>query len=120
MENRNITFNENGTISYVTVRRQVPAVEQSVGNALKDIVFTPNFILLGAASVASRSNLGAFGFKVLAESLEAKPILNMTVHDLLWGYEDRMLSVASKILPSILTFNTFGLLDRVSDKTFYN
>jgi hypothetical protein len=111
----NITFNENGTVSYVPVRVCKPVDGKSVGDPYTDVVITPNLLLLGASGIASRhSRFAAYGFKVLAEGIDAKPILNMTVHDLLWGYEDPLINIASSLLPSVATFKKFGLIDRVS------
>lgn len=110
-----MTFNENGTVSYLPIRHCIPVVGKSVGDPYKDIVITPNLLLLGASAVAAdHSKFAAYGFKVLAESLDAKPILNLSVHSLLWGYEDNLISMASNFLPSVVTFEKFGLIDRVS------
>lgn len=81
---------------------------------MTDIVVTPNMILLGASAVVSKhSTVASYGFKMLAESFNAMPLINLTVHDLLWGYEDPLLSIASTILPSFIHFKKFGIIDRV-------
>lgn len=41
-------------------------------------------------------------------------MLNLTVNDYLWGYDDPLVKLAADVIPSIITFDTFGLLDRVS------
>lgn len=41
-------------------------------------------------------------------------MLNLTVEDYLWGYDDPLVKLASNVIPSIITFKSFGLLDRVS------
>lgn len=69
---------------------------------------------MGASSVAARhSKVAAYGFTVLAQGLNAKPILKMTVHEALWGYEDDMINLAAKFVPSVLNSNKFGYLARV-------
>ena len=55
----------------------------------------------------------------LANLLGSKPILNITVYDYLWGYEDPLVRLASGIVPNFINFRKFGLLDRVSFKHFF-
>ena len=35
-------------------------------------------------------------------SYEEKPIMNRTVHQLLWGYEDRLLQLVKTVLPKVV------------------
>lgn len=44
----------------------------------------------------------------------APPIMNMTVKDYLWGYDEPLVRYGSKVLPSWLDFDKLGILDRVS------
>lgn len=41
-------------------------------------------------------------------------MLNLTVDDYLWGYDDPLVKLAANIIPNIITFDSFGILDRVS------
>lgn len=52
-------------------------------------------------------------FNSLVEYLDSKPILNLSVKEFLWGYDDRLVKMASNVLPSWINFAKFGLLDRV-------
>lgn len=70
---------------------------QGVSSALYDASFFVNYPL------AQLTNL-----------LDTKPILNMTVYEYLWGYEDPLVRLASGIVPNFINFKKFGLLDRVS------
>jgi len=54
----------------------------------------------------------------LANLMNAKPILNISVYDYLWGYNDPMVKLANGIVPNFIDFQKFGLLDRVS-KSFF-
>lgn len=56
----------------------------------------------------------ALGLSTLTKSLNSKPILNLTVYDYLWGYDDPLISLASTIVPAI-DFEKFGILDRMFD-----
>lgn len=55
----------------------------------------------------------------LTTMMGVKPILNMSVHEYLWGYEDKLVSLAGNIIPSFVNFQKFGLLDRVSKSIFF-
>lgn len=54
------------------------------------------------------------GFSTLSATLNAQPFLNLTVDEFLWGYEDKLVSMANQFIPSWIDFNKFGLLERVS------
>ena len=109
-----MTFNNNGTISYEIHRHQKHVQQKTIGDVYKDTVYTTNVLLMGASTVAARhSKVAAYGFTVLARGMNAKPILNMTVHELLWGYEDDMINLAAQFVPSISNDKKFGYLARV-------
>lgn len=114
LENKNATFHENGTLSFVPVRYSIPIPERSVGDPRKDIIFAANLPLLGLSSAtAGVSPFAALAFSTLAMSTKAEPILNLTVHDFLWGYQDNLVSLANTVLPDYINFERFGLMDRV-------
>lgn len=54
----------------------------------------------------------------LMNMMDAKPILNISVYDYLWGYEDALVKLVSGVLPNYIDFQKFGLLDRVSINKF--
>lgn len=71
--------------------------------------------LLGATTAAAEMSIfAALALSTLTSTLNAQPVLNLTVHDFLWGYEDALVRLAANIVPNIITFEKFGLLDRVS------
>jgi len=57
-------------------------------------------------------------FNSLVEYLDSKPILELSVHEFLWGYDDQLVKMASNVLPSWINFAKFGLLDRVIIQSF--
>uniref|UniRef100_A0A182IB07 Uncharacterized protein n=1 Tax=Anopheles arabiensis TaxID=7173 RepID=A0A182IB07_ANOAR len=92
LEHRNSTFNQNGTLSFVPVRRQVFVPERSVGDPKQDRIMIPNIALLGVSSAAYRmSTFAAFAVAAALKPLGMSPILNITTHDLLWGYDDPLM-----------------------------
>ena len=119
LENKNATFHENGTLSFVPHRYSIPIPERSVGDPNKDIIITVNLPLLGISSATlEMSTFAALAFSTLAKSTNSKPILNITVQDYLWGYEDNLVKLANSVLPDYINFEKFGLMDRVSDNDF--
>ncbi|XP_035902734.1 scavenger receptor class B member 1 isoform X2 [Anopheles stephensi] len=119
LEHRNSTFNANGTLSFVPVRRQVFVPERSVGDPKEDRIMIPNIALLGVSSAAYRmSTFAAFAVAAALKPLGMAPILNITTHDLLWGYEDPLVRIASTLLPELIHFQKLGILDRMFDDGF--
>uniref|UniRef100_A0A182VPW5 Scavenger receptor class B n=1 Tax=Anopheles minimus TaxID=112268 RepID=A0A182VPW5_9DIPT len=119
LEHRNSTFNSNGTLSFVPVRRQVFVPERSVGDPMEDRIMIPNIALLGVSSAAYRmSTFAAFAVAAALKPLGMAPILNITTHDLLWGYDDPLVRIASTLLPELIHFQKLGILDRMFDDGF--
>jgi scavenger receptor class B, member 1 len=115
LEHKNATFNENGTLSYVPVRYSVPIPERSVGDPHKDIVIAANLPLLGISSAAAKiSPFASLAISSIMKTTKSQPILNLTVHDFLWGYDDSLVRLANTVLPNYITFERFGLMERVS------
>jgi len=52
-------------------------------------------------------------FNSLVEYQDSQPILNLSVNEFLWGYEDRLVKMAGSVLPTWINFSKFGILDRV-------
>lgn len=92
LEHKNATFNENGTLSFVPTRTTIPIPERSVGDPRKDIVVAANLPLLGLSSAATKiSPFASLAVSSIVKSTNSQPILNLTVHDFLWGYEGEFL-----------------------------
>lgn len=114
LENKNATFHENGTLSFVPDRYSIFVPERSVGDPHKDIIVTANLPLLGLSTAAAKySTFAAFAASALAQSTNSKPLLNLTVQDFLWGYKDNLISLANTVVPNYINFDRFGLMDRV-------
>lgn len=116
LSNHNVTLNEaNNTITYTPRREYVFVPERSVGDPKLDYIRNVNIPYMGVTTAAtSLSMFAALGLSALTKRLNAQPILNVTVHDYLWGYEDHLVHLASKFVPSLIDFPNFGLMDKVS------
>lgn len=51
----------------------------------------------------------------LVKTTSSDPLLQLTVKDYLWGYDDPLISLASTFVPTIIPFKKLGLLDRMFD-----
>ncbi|XP_033221751.1 scavenger receptor class B member 1-like isoform X2 [Belonocnema kinseyi] len=117
LENKNVTWNENGTMTYSPKRTVFYVPEMSVGNPKKDIVTVPNVPILGVSSALhDKGFLVNYPLTQLANLMGAEPILNISVYDYLWGYNDPLIKLAGNIVPSFVNFQKFGLLDRMYDE----
>ncbi|XP_058812282.1 scavenger receptor class B member 1-like [Topomyia yanbarensis] len=116
LENHNSTFNANGTLSFTPVRHQIFVPDRSVSDPQKDLIIVPNIALLGVSSAAYRMSAWAsLAVAAALKPLGMPPFLNISVHDLLWGYDDPLVNVASTLLPDIINFEKIGILDRMFD-----
>lgn len=116
LENQNVLFNVNKTVTF-TPKRSVRFVrERSVGDPTIDKIMAPNIPYLGVMSAASDYSIFAImAVNALTKKFNSKPMLELSVHDYLWGYEDPIVHLASKVVPSVIHFERFGLMERVSD-----
>lgn len=114
MEHKNVTFHENGTLSYVPERYTTFVPEKSAGDPETDNVIVPNAVLLGLVNMALKiSKVAAYGARVIGRRLDAKPFVNLTVEKYLLGYEDDLLDIGAHLFPRRFPFKKFGILDRV-------
>lgn len=88
--------------------------ELSIGNLSDFRIFVPNIPLLGVSSLANKwSMFAAFSLGTLAKALNLQPILNLTVEEYLWGYEDPLVKLGSQFVPNFIDIEKFGLLERM-------
>ncbi|EZA62097.1 hypothetical protein DMN91_007879 [Ooceraea biroi] len=117
IENNNVTFNDNGTLTYIPKRSVIFLPELSISDPKKDMVRVPNVPVLGVLSALQDAGfLVNYPLIQLANMMNAKPILNISVYDYLWGYEDSLVKLAGGLVPNFINFQKFGLLDRMYDE----
>lgn len=61
------------------------------------------------------SFFAALAVNTLVRTTSSHPILTVTVQDYLWGYHDPLIALASAVVPTVIPFKKFGLLDRMFD-----
>ncbi|XP_063706007.1 scavenger receptor class B member 1 [Culicoides brevitarsis] len=116
LTHRNLTFNPNGTLTYVPHREVVFLPEKSIGDPKDHIITALNIPMLGISTLAhDLSFFAELAVSTLVKTTSSDPLLTLTAHDFLWGYDDTLISLASTVVPSVIPFTKLGLLDRMFD-----
>lgn len=114
LEHFNVSFNDNGTLSYVARRSAVFLPEMNEAVRMDDVVYVPNLAVLGMASYLwDASFFTKFLFNVLTRNLRSEMIVKISVKDYLWNNSDPILEVARTIAPSMVPVNNMGILSRI-------
>ncbi|BES94669.1 Scavenger receptor class B [Nesidiocoris tenuis] len=115
MEHANISFNENGTISADPLHPLQFAPELSAGKE-DDLLILPNIALLSFAEVKSSSSyFTRVAVNLLFHQTGSKPLVEMTAKEFMFGYKSTLLSLGNKFMPSWISFDKLGLIDRMYD-----
>ncbi|XP_066465655.1 scavenger receptor class B member 1 [Tiliqua scincoides] len=113
---RNITFNENGTVSFLEQKWFHFCPDLSNGSE-QDYVVVPNLLVLGAAMMLADQS---FAMKMMVSAalatFQQTAFINRTVSDILWGYKDPFLDFVNAVKPGLLPFkDKFGLLVQLNN-----
>lgn len=100
----NITFLENGTVSYREYRRFYFRRDLSVGDE-DDIVCLPNMLVLGSSVIMENMPyLVRMTMSATFKFFNEKPFLKKTVGEILWGYEDPLVDFLNTFFPNTFPF----------------
>jgi scavenger receptor class B protein 1 len=111
-EKVDIVDNENGTLSFNYKRTYHFAPELSNGNE-DDLVIVPNIPMLSATSQSKHAaRFLRLAMASIMDILKIKPFVEVSVGQLLWGYEDPLLKLAKDVVPKEqkLPYDEFGLM----------
>ncbi|KAK8737266.1 hypothetical protein OTU49_004416, partial [Cherax quadricarinatus] len=118
-EKVNITFHDNGTVSYETQKHYFFERGSSVGSE-DDVITTLNIPMLTAVSQwRFAQRLAKLALSSMLEVLSEKPFISRTVSDLMWGYDDPLLRIAKDIIPpeQRLPYDKFGFFIQKNGST---
>lgn len=121
----NIVDNENGTMSFNQKRVYVFSDELSNGSE-DDVVIVPNIPMLSATSQSKHAaRFLRLAMASIMDILKIKPFVEVSVGQLLWGYEDPLLKLAKDVVPKEqkLPYEEFGLMygkNSTSQVNYYN
>lgn len=111
-EKVNLTFHKNGTLTYNQQKMFKFDPEQSAGSE-DDMVVIPNIPMLSATSQSKHAaRFLRLAMASIMDILKVKPFVEVSVGQLLWGYEDPLLKLAKDVVPKEqkLPYEEFGLL----------
>ncbi|KAK2583551.1 hypothetical protein KPH14_009505 [Odynerus spinipes] len=111
-EKVDIKFNENDTVSYKIRKRFVFSSKLSAGSE-DDVVVVPNIPMLSATSQSKyAARFLRLAMASIMDTLKIKPFVEVSIGQLLWGYEDPLLKLAKDVVPKEqkLPYDQFGLL----------
>uniref|UniRef100_A0A0P4WMB1 Scavenger receptor class B member 1 n=1 Tax=Scylla olivacea TaxID=85551 RepID=A0A0P4WMB1_SCYOL len=95
----NISFHDNGTVSYETQKFYFFERSASVGSE-DDLITTLNIPMMTAVSQwRFAARLAKLALSSMLEVLGTKPFVTKTVGQLMWGYDDPLLKIAKDIIP---------------------
>ncbi|XP_051887779.1 scavenger receptor class B member 1-like [Pristis pectinata] len=106
----NITFHENYTVSYRAYRQFHFVPERSSGNESDELVL-PNMLALGMAILVEKFPPDLkVAFNVAMKMFNQTAFFRKTVKEIMWGYEDKLITFLKKLFPNLLPFkDKFGL-----------
>jgi len=109
---QNVTWHNNGTISYRT-RKIFTFVESESCDGCSDVLDNVTTLNVPAISAFYQSRDAYFFTRYSLSTyitwLGYKPWVTKTVHQMLWGYEEPLFEVAQKFLSEPPPFDRFGL-----------
>ncbi|XP_069789559.1 scavenger receptor class B member 1 isoform X6 [Narcine bancroftii] len=106
----NITFNDNYTVSYRSYRQFHFVPERSAGDE-KDQLVLPNMLALGSAILAENLPPALkLAFNIAMKKFNQTAFFRKTVKEIMWGYEDELITFLKTLFPDLLPFkDKFGL-----------
>ncbi|XP_058800402.1 scavenger receptor class B member 1 isoform X2 [Phymastichus coffea] len=111
-EKVNIKFNPNGTVTYNVKKKFIFSENLSSGSE-DELVIVPNVPMLSATSQSKHAaRFLRLAMASIMDILKIKPFVEVSVGQLLWGYEDPLLKLAKDVVPTDqkLPYEQFGLL----------
>lgn len=112
----NVTFlSDDEEISYTSPQLFVFDPEMSVGDPTKDSITTINIPFLTVVNTVSGSTFEEVLVGAAAETVGSKVFESYKISELLWGYEDPLLTYLKKLKPSLIPTTFFGLFAGKND-----
>lgn len=65
------------------------------------------------------SYISRWGCNMLIRQTDARPLLEMTAYEFMFGYESTLVTLGNHLMPTWIKFNKLGLIDRVKIMYIY-
>uniref|UniRef100_A0A8D8S8B9 Scavenger receptor class B member 1 n=1 Tax=Cacopsylla melanoneura TaxID=428564 RepID=A0A8D8S8B9_9HEMI len=111
-EKVDLSFLPNGTVTF-NQRKTFKFMQELSAGSEDDVVIVPNIPMLSATSQSKHAaRFLRLAMASIMDILKVKPFVEVTVGQLLWGYEDPLLKLAKDVVPKEqkLPYEEFGLL----------
>ncbi|XP_046967607.1 scavenger receptor class B member 1-like [Vanessa cardui] len=109
---------EAGVMRYIPRTRAAFRHEQSIDDPACINITVPNPAMLAISSmVSSYPYWTKYAFTMLTNRLKSKPIINIDVHSLLWGFDEPLIALSNTLMPGWITFSKMGIMDRLYDQS---
>ncbi|XP_063540133.1 lysosome membrane protein 2-like [Cydia strobilella] len=118
--NENITVNDDdGTVTIMPKTVLKFLSEGSIDHPKNVNLYIPNIALIAISTVAAdhMPYLVNSGLYMSATTMGSKLFTTMTVDEFFWGFKDPVVTVAHKLFPGWINFDSIGLLDRFYAET---
>ncbi|XP_068938944.1 scavenger receptor class B member 1-like isoform X1 [Petaurus breviceps papuanus] len=115
-QKRNITFNDNDTVSFLEYRSFEFQPEMSQGLET-DYIVMPNILVLASSVMMEHRPMSMKLLMSLSFSMFGqRAFMNRTVGEIMWGYRDPLIDLLNKYFPNMLPFkDKFGLFSQLND-----
>ncbi|XP_015985339.2 scavenger receptor class B member 1 isoform X1 [Rousettus aegyptiacus] len=113
---RNITFNDNDTVSYREYRNF--QFQPDMSNGLEsDYIVMPNILALGASVMMEDRPMSLkLIMTLIFTTFNQRAFMNRTVGEIMWGYEDPFIQLINKYFPDMFPFKgKFGLFAELNN-----
>ena len=115
----NPEIGKNGTVTYQEMR----SYQWEGGSPDDELVVVPNIPLFTAMAYSrDLSVLAQLPLTAVLSVIQAKPFIDLTAGDFLWGYDDKIFGMAKPFMSwqQNLPYEKFGILAFVSSLNFYS
>lgn len=106
----NVSFHDNGTVSYATQRFYFFERHHSIGSE-DDVIITLNIPMVSAVhQIRYAARLVKLALSSMLDVLKEEPFAPHTVKELMWGYDDPLIKIAKEIMPpdQQMPYDQFG------------
>ena len=69
--------------------------------------------------MSDASYFSRLGLNLLIRQTNSQPLVEMTAKEFMFGYQSSLVTLGNKFMPSWISFEKLGLIDRVSQNGFF-
>ncbi|KAK9506452.1 hypothetical protein O3M35_008390 [Rhynocoris fuscipes] len=109
----NVTFNDNGTLTYTATRKVIFLPEMNT-LSLNETIIAPNLAVLAASSyLYDAPFITKMAFNMILNRFNSEPFVPISVYDYFWNFTDPVLKVGRSVAPSLVPAENMGILNQI-------